>query len=117
MERRRLTSQRARLADSVGIKTMGEIVVEQMLLDDQTVEAGQPVRERVRLDGQITRDPKDPFVPKAYRGFYRRAMKGKSRAAAIRAFCLECVGWQGNEVRHCTATECFLYPWRMKGGY
>lgn len=32
---------------------------------------------------------------------------------AIRAYCLECVGHQKNEVKRCTITVCPLFPFRM----
>ena len=31
---------------------------------------------------------------------------------AIKAFCWECVGWEWQEVNHCTAPACPLYPYR-----
>ena len=43
---------------------------------------------------------------------YVRAMGGKSLKAAVKAFCMECVGWQREEVRLCTALACPLYPYR-----
>lgn len=55
-------------------------------------------------------------MPKAYRGIYDKAMSGQSRAAAIHSFCLECVGWQREEVRQCTAYACPLFPYRPYGG-
>ena len=54
-------------------------------------------------------------IPKAYQGHYKKALAGKSRKAAIRAFCLECVGWNAKEVRLCTAKGCPLYQFRLKG--
>jgi len=51
-------------------------------------------------------------IPKVYRGNYDRAMTGKSRKAAMRAFCLECVQWHREQIRRCTATHCPLYPYR-----
>ena len=32
---------------------------------------------------------------------------------AIRNHCLECVGYQVQEVPLCTAPACWLYPWRF----
>lgn len=32
---------------------------------------------------------------------------------AIRRKCLDCCGWQPQEVRLCTAILCSLYPYRM----
>ena len=45
----------------------------------------------------------------------RRREKGEfpTASAAIRNHCLECVGYQTNEVRLCTAPKCWLYPWRF----
>ena len=51
-------------------------------------------------------------IPKVYRGNYDRAMTGKSRKAAMRAFCLECVQWHREQIRRCTSTHCPLYPYR-----
>ena len=51
-------------------------------------------------------------MPKLYRGIYDKAMTGKSRKAAMRAFCLECMACQINEVFQCTDAACPLYPYR-----
>jgi hypothetical protein len=51
-------------------------------------------------------------IPKQYPATYDRAMTGKSRKAAMRAFCLECCGWQIKEVFLCTDLACPLYPYR-----
>ena len=59
-------------------------------------------------------------MPVTCRGVYQRAMTGKSRGAAVKAFCLECVGWNRKSVRDCTSPACpmFLYrPFRkLKDG-
>jgi hypothetical protein len=39
-------------------------------------------------------------------------MTGKSRKAAVHAFCLECCGWQISEVFRCTDGGCPLYLYR-----
>ena len=36
------------------------------------------------------------------------------RAKAIKAFCSECLGWEGNATTDCTAPNCPLYPYRGK---
>lgn len=54
-------------------------------------------------------------VPAKYRRLYLKAWEGKSRKAAIRAFCLECVCWSEQEVRLCTAPACPLFEFRLKG--
>lgn len=51
-------------------------------------------------------------IPPLYRGLYHLAMKGNSRRAAIKSFCLECMGWQREEVYKCTAVTCPLYRYR-----
>ena len=51
-------------------------------------------------------------MPSAYRNNYDRAMGGKSQSAAIKAFCLECVMWQREEVKLCPSVACPLYPYR-----
>ena len=51
-------------------------------------------------------------VPAKYRPMQLRAALGKSRKAAIRLFCVACVGYSEAEVRCCTATDCPLYPYR-----
>ena len=53
-------------------------------------------------------------IPKLYRGLYIRAMAGKSRKASMHSFCLECCGWQIQEVFLCTSPQCPLYPYRPK---
>lgn len=55
-------------------------------------------------------------VPGHYEAMYRRAMTGKSRQAAIRIYCLMCVGWVPSEVHRCTAPGCPLYTFRDRGG-
>ena len=51
-------------------------------------------------------------VPPKYQPVHDKAMRGKSRAAAIRAFCCMCVGWNGRLVAECTTLDCPLHPYR-----
>ena len=52
-------------------------------------------------------------MPKRYRSIYQRAFSGKaSPREAIKAFCLECVGWQREEIKKCTCSACPLYAYR-----
>ncbi len=51
-------------------------------------------------------------IPPKYIAMYKRAMGGKSRKAAMRIFCLECVGYSEMEVSLCTDPNCPLYPYR-----
>lgn len=86
------------------------IQTEQLTIIPQTIDN----RQSGDQGGTIT--PEDMLgIPPAYRGHYRRAMTGKSRKAAIRAFCLECVGWNASGVRKCTGTKCPLYKFRIAG--
>ena len=55
-------------------------------------------------------------VPRQYRALYKRGVSGRSRKAAIRAHCLECVAWVPSEVVKCTALGCVLYPYRHPRG-
>ena len=54
-------------------------------------------------------------MPETCRRTYLRAMQGRSLAAAVKAFCMECVGWDRSEVARCTAPACPLYPYRPFG--
>ena len=54
-------------------------------------------------------------MPETYRRTYLRAMGGRSLAAAVKAFCMECVAWDRREVALCTAPACPLYPYRPFG--
>lgn len=53
-------------------------------------------------------------MPRQYRAIYKKAVSGKSRKAAMHAFCLECCGWQIKEVFLCTDLGCLLYPYRPR---
>ena len=49
-------------------------------------------------------------VPLLYRAIAADA--SRSRAAAVKLFCLECVGYSRKDATACTATRCPLYRWR-----
>lgn len=51
-------------------------------------------------------------MPASYRRLYLKAMGGKSMAAAVKSFCIECVGYDRSEVTRCTAEGCPLFPYR-----
>ena len=51
-------------------------------------------------------------IPQIYRKDYEKAVIGRSKPAAIKAFCLECVCWQKNEITNCTSVTCPLYTVR-----
>ena len=52
-------------------------------------------------------------IPRKYRQLHERALSGRSRKAAIRAFCLSCQGWSERGTRECTDHDCCLWPYRM----
>ncbi len=52
-------------------------------------------------------------VPRKYEVLYSK--RNSSRKAAIRSFCLECCGYNDNEVRLCPSNGCPLYHWRSPG--
>jgi len=75
--------------------------------------AGQPKSSRkvsVAFSDKVLKKMAD--IPQVYRQTYRRAMLGKSLRAAVNSFCLECVGYQREEVKNCTAVDCPLFPYR-----
>ena len=51
-------------------------------------------------------------IPTLYQGNYKSAMSGKSKAAAIKAKCLDCCCWQRIEIANCSITSCPLHPYR-----
>jgi hypothetical protein len=51
-------------------------------------------------------------MPPTCRNTYLRAVGGRSPRAAIKSFCLECVGWQRRDVALCTAAACPLWAYR-----
>lgn len=51
-------------------------------------------------------------MPETMRSTYLKAVSGKSLAAAVKAHCQECVGYQKDEVTKCTSTACPLYHYR-----
>lgn len=54
------------------------------------------------------------LIPKKFRGIFAKAKSSKgNRKAKIRAFCLECCGWQAKEVRDCTDIFCLFYENRL----
>ena len=61
---------------------------------------------------QAKRTAKLARIPPRQRPIFLRAWTSKSRKAAIRAFCLECFGYESAEVNRCTAPTCPLYPYR-----
>jgi hypothetical protein len=51
-------------------------------------------------------------IPPVYQQNYKIAISGKSRAAAIKAKCLDCTNFQRVEVADCLVETCPLWPYR-----
>ena len=52
-------------------------------------------------------------MPRIYRKNYLAAVEGRATPRnAIKAFCLECMGWQRNEVSGCSTIDCPLNLYR-----
>jgi len=48
-------------------------------------------------------------IPMRFRKTYIDAMKGNTRAKAMKAFCNECMGFSGDE---CASPTCPLFPYK-----
>ncbi|MHC4463197.1 MAG: hypothetical protein ACYS30_17460 [Planctomycetota bacterium] len=51
-------------------------------------------------------------IPPVYQQNYKTSISGKSRAAAIKAKCLDCTNWQRVEVADCLIETCPLWLYR-----
>ncbi len=51
-------------------------------------------------------------MPISCRGTYKKAVAKKSMRAALNSFCLECVGYQREEIKVCTDLACPLWAYR-----
>jgi hypothetical protein len=62
----------------------------------------------------VTGDYVSEQVPLKYRSLIQRvkASENKSKAEAIKAFCLECVDYKYKRVQNCSAKSCALYQVR-----
>lgn len=51
------------------------------------------------------------IAPETAKATYRKAVEGKSKTAAIKAFCQMCIGWENMiyEITNCTDPACPLY--------
>lgn len=48
----------------------------------------------------------------SYAAVTRKAYEGNSKAAAVKAKCLDCSGWQRKEITLCPVHTCPLWPYR-----
>lgn len=63
--------------------------------------------------GQMSRERVIREAPESVKGCLNRAFsKDGSRANAIKAFCLVCVGYERKEVQNCSARHCPLWEYR-----
>ena len=70
-------------------------------------------RTQRRTTREAAIETKARKIPNSARGNYLRAVKGMaSPRGAIKAHCMECMGWDRCEVRNCTALACPLYLYR-----
>jgi hypothetical protein len=63
-----------------------------------------------------TRDERLKQIPSSLRATYEKSIK--SKAAALKSFCVECAGYDRKVVRECTDTGCPLWhhrPYQKKG--
>jgi hypothetical protein len=53
------------------------------------------------------------WIPSRYRAGYLTSMRGEgSPREAIKAMCLQCIGYDPKEITRCTSTACPLYAFR-----
>jgi len=75
-----------------------------------------PTRARSRLirKGSVPQvQERLEVVPEHQKSLYLDATTGRASARqAIKAFCLECVGWKPDDVRSCQGYACPLYLYR-----
>lgn len=66
------------------------------------------LRERKVIDAYV-----DSSVPEKHKIATQRALLGQiTRSTAIRVKCLQCCGYQREEIKLCTVVVCALYPVR-----
>ena len=51
-------------------------------------------------------------IPNVHKANYAKALRGRSMRSGIKAFCLECVCYQKEEIRNCTDDGCPLFKYR-----
>ena len=78
----------------------------------QTKFYNQPVHMSMKLERERQIAERRAHMPKQYRSVYDRAMTGRSRKAAMRAFCVACCGYEIREVFICSDLACPLWPYR-----
>jgi hypothetical protein len=79
---------------------------------DNRPESAPGIAGNAPADPEAVRRKRLAQIPVRQRPIFLRAWTGKSRKAALRAFCLECVGYESAEVNCCTTPACPLYEYR-----
>ena len=73
----------------------------------------QGLLDRVRPDRRPQIEKRLAQVPRSLRANYLRTVTGtRSMKLRCKMFCLECCGWQKDEVAQCTAKACPLWEIR-----
>jgi hypothetical protein len=69
---------------------------------------------RVQVAEEIrkAREERLKVIPKKYQKIFERAWTGKSRKAAVRAQCIECMGFSIKGIKECSSMACSLYGYR-----
>lgn len=67
----------------------------------------------LELKNQTAIQKRKDIMPSRYQKLYNRVTSSKaSPREAIKAHCLECMGWHKNEVILCNSVACPLYRYR-----
>jgi hypothetical protein len=88
-----------------------------MTTDNSTVVARAPRIKDARLTTKAEQLKIDRYVassvPEKHKLATRRALMGQiARSTAIRVKCLQCCGYQRDEIKQCLVITCALYPVR-----
>ena len=86
-------------------------------ITNRTAESSGLARQNRRGEAKTARESaiaaRVSQMPKTSVSTYLKATRGRaSPRVAIKAFCMECVGWSRGEVTNCTATACPLWMYR-----
>ena len=86
--------------------------------DGGTVGGAQPIRKqrssvaRSTPEVDAARLRRIGDIPAHLKGIFAAAWRGRSRKMALKAHCVECMGYQRALVKGCTSLACALYPYR-----
>ena len=64
------------------------------------------------MDTDLSINKRLDEMPEVYHSNYQTAMSGKSRAAAVKAKCLDCCCWDRKQITNCPVVICSLWPYR-----